>query len=207
MATGPTGWAGALRSLGVLALHLVLLSGAWFAVGKPEATPTPTVAVRFIEQVVTVPPPPPVLPPPRRITPAAPVLTAAAPAAAPAPFVVAPQPETPSADAAPAAAEPSPPAAPPLLSAPRFDAAYLNNPAPSYPPLARRFGEQGQVLLRVRVSAQGLPEHIELQRSSGFARLDEAARRAVEQWRFVAARQGNEAVAAWVLVPLSFRLD
>lgn len=189
-------------------MHLVLLGSAWVAVDQPEAVPAPPVAVRFIEQVVTVPPPPPpVVPQRRRIAPAAPVLTAAAPAAAPAPFVVAPQPEAPLADAAPAAAEPSPPAPPPPVTAPRFDAAYLNNPTPSYPPLARRLGEQGQVLLRVRVNAGGLPEQIEVQRSSGFARLDHAARLAVEQWRFVAARQGNEAVAAWVLVPLSFRLD
>jgi protein TonB len=41
---------------------------------------------------------------------------------------------------------------------PRFDAAYLNNPKPSYPPLARRLGEEGRVTLRVHVTPDGLPQ-------------------------------------------------
>ena len=37
--------------------------------------------------------------------------------------------------------------------------------------------------------------------------LTEAAVAAVRQWRFVAARQGDAKVAAWVIVPLRFDLD
>lgn len=92
------------------------------------------------------------------------------------------------------------------VTPPRFDAAYLDNPAPAYPAAARRLGEQGRVVLRVHVSADGLPRDIETATSSGSLRLDGAARSAVERWRFVPARQGEQAVAAWVLVPLTFTL-
>lgn len=91
--------------------------------------------------------------------------------------------------------------------APRFDVAYLNNPRPEYPRLARRMGEQGRVLLHVFVSAAGHAEKIEIHTSSGYARLDHAARDAVQKWKFVPARQGDTPVNAWVLVPISFVLE
>ena len=89
----------------------------------------------------------------------------------------------------------------------RFDADYLQNPAPVYPSLSRRMGEEGRVLLRAYVLPSGHPESVELRQSSGSARLDEAALAAVRKWRFVPARRGGEAVAAWVLVPITFRLE
>jgi protein TonB len=48
---------------------------------------------------------------------------------------------------------------------------------------------------------------VQVRDSSGHPRLDEAARRAVQTWRFVPAKRGEEPVAAWVLVPVSFRLE
>ncbi|MEW5893666.1 MAG: energy transducer TonB [Pseudomonadota bacterium] len=95
----------------------------------------------------------------------------------------------------------------PALTPPRFDAGYLNNPPPGYPALSRRLGEQGRVLLRVRVSEEGLAREVLVQEGSGFARLDQAAREAVLRWRFLPARQGGAAVEAWVLVPISFSLS
>lgn len=97
-------------------------------------------------------------------------------------------------------------AASPALESARFDADYLNNPAPTYPVFSRRNREQGTVLLNVRVSAQGQAEQVQLKRSSGFSRLDEAALAAVQQWRFVPARRGEAMVAASVVVPITFRL-
>lgn len=128
--------------------------------------------------------------------------TVAPPAPAqPAPFVPAP----PTVPPVPAiAAPPTPPA--PVLP-PRFDAAYLNNPAPAYPLGARRMGVQGKVLLRVHVSAEGAATEVQLHKSSGFPALDEAALAAVRKWRFAPARQGSEAVAAWVQVPIDFKLN
>jgi protein TonB len=93
------------------------------------------------------------------------------------------------------------------LVPPRFDAAYLDNPAPAYPPMARRLGERGKVVLRVLVGAAGAAEKVEVRASSGSARLDDAALETVRHWRFVPARQGAEAIPAWVLVPISFSLQ
>ena len=89
---------------------------------------------------------------------------------------------------------------------PRFDADYLNNPKPGYPMMSKRLGEEGQVLLRVLVSSQGSAEQVQLVRSSGFSRLDEAAAEAVARWRFVPAKVGSVATTAWVQVPVSFQL-
>lgn len=113
--------------------------------------------------------------------------------------------EEPPAEAAPPA-PPAPSAAAPFTP-PRFVAAYLDNPAPDYPHLSRRLKESGTVLLRVLVSAEGRPGQIELNQSSGYVRLDQAAIEAVRQWRFVAAKQGEQAVSAWVIVPINFQLD
>ena len=88
-----------------------------------------------------------------------------------------------------------------------FAADYLSNPRPAYPPLARRRGEEGQVLLRVLVSTGGRAAQLELQQSSGSALLDEAAQAAVRQWKFVPAQRGGVAVESRVLVPIVFRLE
>ena len=87
---------------------------------------------------------------------------------------------------------------------PAFNAGYLENPPPRYPPASRLHGEKGLVVLRVFVSAAGRAERVEIKTSSGFERLDSVAQDAVANWRFVPARRGDEHVAAWVLVPVSF---
>lgn len=93
-----------------------------------------------------------------------------------------------------------------IITPPHFQADYLHNPAPAYPPLSARRGEQGKVMLRVQVSAQGQALQVELAQSSGFSRLDAAAQEAVRRWRFIPARQGEQAMAAWVIVPVNFKL-
>lgn len=115
---------------------------------------------------------------------------------------------------APVATDPAPrPAAPvataagPAISAARFDAAYLQNPKPNYPALSRRLGEEGKVLLKVRVGSDGKPLAVDLEKSSDFERLDNAARQVVQNWRFVPAKRGDEAIEATVIVPIAFRLD
>lgn len=102
---------------------------------------------------------------------------------------------------APAEAAPEAP-----IESPSFSADYLSNPAPSYPPLSRRLREEGRVLLRVRVDADGNPAQLVLQESSGFSRLDERAMETVRRWKFVPARQAGSPVEAWVVVPIQFSL-
>lgn len=105
-----------------------------------------------------------------------------------------------------AAPELAPVAAAPPVVPPSFNADYLNNPAPEYPAISRRLGEQGRVVFRVYVEANGLPSDVRVQTSSGFERLDNVALAAIKRWKFVPARRGDAAVGGWVLVPLSFSL-
>lgn len=127
--------------------------------------------------------------------------------APPAPVEATPPPAT--ATTVPAASPQTPlvPPAPQPVVAPNFDAAYLNNPLPVYPRLARRQGHHGKVVLRVFVSAGGSAEAVQLHTSCGHEELDQAAMAAVRRWRFVPARQGDQPVAAWVLVPITFTLE
>lgn len=162
--------------------------------------------------VVRKPPPPkPVAkqPPPKTVTESPTALRTAEdspPAVAePSPASPVTRPEAAVAPAAPAPAAAGAPTAAPITAA-RFDAAYLNNPAPAYPMVSRRMREEGQVMLRVLVSADGQPNRVELRTSSGSDRLDRAAQEAVSRWRFVPARQGERAIESWVLVPIVFKL-
>jgi protein TonB len=93
------------------------------------------------------------------------------------------------------------------VTPPVFNADYLVNPPPPYPTLSRRKGEEGRVVLRVLVNAAGTAQTVEIRASSGHERLDMAARDTVRRWKFVPARRGAEPVSAWVLVPISFRLE
>ena len=210
------------------AIKLAIVAGVHVAVvawllHAQLRSPSPPAAVRMDVRTIEVPPPAPpkavIQPPkpaprierpairrPEPVTPP-PVLTAAPSAdPVPAPFVVPPQPPAPPVQEA--TAPPPPPAPAPLpVTEARFDASYLQNPAPAYPPLSRRLREEGKVLLLVRVSAGGTAENVQVKQSSGFARLDDAAAGAVRQWRFVPARRGAEAIASNVMVPIVFRLE
>lgn len=110
-------------------------------------------------------------------------------------------------------AEPAkaPPKAAPVIEdkyeEPRFGVSYLNNPAPDYPALSRRQGEEGRVLMKVLVSADGAAEDVQIEKSSGSDRLDNAAVTAVKRWRFIPAKRNNQPLSAYVLVPMKFSLD
>jgi protein TonB len=78
---------------------------------------------------------------------------------------------------------------------------------PEYPDEARRDGSEGTVLLRVLVNRQGRPHKIEINRSSGFEALDQAAQKAVEKWRFHPASAGDANFESWVRIPIVFRLE
>jgi protein TonB len=164
------------------------------AVPPPKVTPPkPVAAVPSRATPTPQTPPPPVAPA---------IMTAATEASAtPSTFVVPPQPVP-----KPVVATPAPVAVPVLTSA-CFDADYLHNPTPSYPSFSRKMGEEGKVMLRVKVSPSGTALEVEVKESSQYPRLDQAAREAVLRWRFVPARRGSEAVEAWVLVPITFSLD
>jgi protein TonB len=127
-----------------------------------------------------------------------------APGAEPTPHERAPEVQAPAAVAAVGARNV---AAHQAVTPPAFRAEYLRNPAPRYPLRARRDGVEGTVMLKVLVTAAGLPGSVEIQASSGSVALDRAAEDAVKSWRFVPARRGDAAVDAWVVVPVVFHLE
>lgn len=172
----------------LLPAPLALLEVSLLAQPLPEAPPKPAIVPPKPRPVEKRPAPRPV----RETAPLA--LPVDAPLAAAAPPVELPT------------VPPEPTFVPPAPTQPRFDADYLDNPRPVYPALARRLGEQGRVLLRVHVAADGLPLDVELQTGSGSPRLDQAAIDTVRRWKFVPARLGGEAIVATVLVPIVFSL-
>lgn len=198
----------------VAAGHLALLYGVlYFSVRNELVQLPPTLSVRLLpmieeRKVEPLPSPPPKLPVPVRKAPVPqpqPVLAVTRHTEPSPAFAVPPQPPAP--PPTPTAASPAPPGPPAPVIAARFDADYLHNPKPVYPGISRRNSEEGKVLLRVRVSAQGTALDVDIKQSSGFARLDEAAREAVNRWRFVPARRGDEAIESSVVVPITFALE
>ncbi|MFL9991294.1 TonB family protein [Paraburkholderia sediminicola] len=93
------------------------------------------------------------------------------------------------------------------ITAPIGNAAYLHNPTPDYPRVAREHEWQGQVVLHVHVLASGRPDRVELQTTSGHGPLDDAAISAVKNWLFLPAKRGNTAIDGWVSVPVNFNLS
>lgn len=191
----------------VVAVHVGLLCWVAFAVHPDKVAKVSVMSVQILPMAPPVESPKPKPPkpqPPRPVTPK-PVVTRvktpepvkAAPLPEPRPVVV----EEPKAEPRPAPAEPEATVIPP-----RHDAAYLNNPAPVYPLMSRRLGESGTVLMRVLVGANGRPQEIQVQKSSGYARLDESARAAVRKWSFVPSQRGDEKLAGWVNFPIVFNL-
>ena len=73
--------------------------------------------------------------------------------------------------------------------------------------MSRRLREEGKVILRVRVSPEGVAELIEVKVSSGSSRLDDSAQRTVRTWKFIPAKRGGTPVESWVQVPIIFRLE
>jgi protein TonB len=77
---------------------------------------------------------------------------------------------------------------------------------PTYPPTSRRLGEEGTVRLKVLVDERGRPQDVQIAQSSGFARLDDAAKYAVRRWKFIAAADGTNPITAWTQVAVTFKL-
>ena len=98
--------------------------------------------------------------------------------------------------AAPVAAQNSPP---------RVDPNYPH-PQPPYPDTAQLNGEQGTVVLRVKVGANGRVRNIEVETSSGFGDLDNAAIEGVLRWRFIPAMQDGDTATVWTNITIVFRL-
>lgn len=126
-------------------------------------------------------------------------VTLAAPDSRPTVATVAPQP----------AAQPAEPvAAAPVKTGPSIPASYAaSNRKPNYPALSRRYEEQGTVLLRLFVTAEGSAAEVQIKKTSGHALLDEAARSAVQGWRFNPATVDGKPVGQWYQLSIPFTLS
>lgn len=91
-------------------------------------------------------------------------------------------------------------AAPPMVA----EIDYVRAPSPVYPRESQRGRERGTVLLRVLVDTDGRPAQIQIERSSGYSRLDDAARVAVQKALFRPHEVNGVAQAAQVLIPIEF---
>ncbi|WP_051382813.1 energy transducer TonB [Gloeobacter kilaueensis] len=78
---------------------------------------------------------------------------------------------------------------------------------PDYPEIAQQNNWEGKVIVKAYINADGSVGEVQVVRSSGHAELDQAAIEAVKRTRFEPAHRGEEAVAAWVRVPITFSLQ
>lgn len=211
-----------LLAILVLAIHLLLLNwlheseddskelkpqvmaASLISIAKPKAEIAPPKAV---------PPPPPEQKPQPKKTPAKPLERKPPPVVQKAPDFApntpveetppAPQPVAPVTDSKPVAAAP---VVSEQVTEAKFSANYTEHPA-KYPPIAKQRGWTGKVVLRVRLSAEGLCESVEIEQSSGHDILDESAVETVKTWKFIPAKRGSSAIASTVKVPINYNLN
>lgn len=190
----------------VVGLHAAVLYGLW----SHRILVVPDEVVTLFVDTITLPPPPPKeAPKPARLEKPRPAekprpqqLVAEAPVVSPAEPVAPPPPPAIEAPAAP----PARPAGPVTLGA-ELAVSCPERTAPAYPPLSRRMGEEGKVVLRVELDEQGHVSSARVATTSGFARLDEAALAAVKSWRCNPARRDGQPVRAVALQPFKFVLQ
>lgn len=99
-----------------------------------------------------------------------------------------------------------PPAPTPVAAAPHVvtDVAYIEPPQPKYPPESRRSGEEGLVVLRVLINEIGAVARVDVERSSGHSRLDDAACQAVRRARFRPYVENGVPRMALATIPIEF---
>lgn len=78
-------------------------------------------------------------------------------------------------------------------------------PEPEYPSIARGAGIEGRVVIEALVSREGAVRAV--REREGNPILLEAASKAIRTWRFRPALWNGKPVAAWVAIPVIFRLD
>lgn len=206
---------------GVVVLHALLLWAIQAGLHRTVAQKLPTVVQAILlEEKRPVPPPPPP-PPPAAPPKAPPVQNTPAPAPVPTPevpAVVAPPNAIAAVTAAPTpapiAAAPTPPPAnpvpPPRAATPTRIAAGVNMAQcdkPEYPSASRRMEEEGAVGLRFLVGTDGKVIQSEIEKSSGYKRLDEAARAGLAKCLFRPAMVDGKPEQAWTTIRYVWRLE
>lgn len=193
---------------GILALHLLV---GWALLQIDSVRAAAAEAAPMLFEMVREPDPVP-RPSPARVVPKyippAPLVAAATPAAAG--FVTAaPERAVATVDSAPEI--PAPPAPPAPVAAPHLipptAIQYLVPPQMVYPRASRPFREAGRVITRVFVDEAGVPRTVQISKSSGFPRLDDAAIAAVLKARFRPYAENGQPASGWALIPLTFEVE
>lgn len=204
----------------VVVLHLLLFwaisSGLARAVVKKIQGPVEAVLLEDTKPDIPPPPPPP--PPPKNLPPPPPAyvppvevaVAAPAPVNAIAAVTATPQPPAPIVVTAPAPVAPAPPPAPVVKAEPVRVAAVVNSAnceKPDYPSASRRLEEEGTVSLRFLVGVDGKVIQSEVEKSSGFKRLDEAARAGLSRCAFKPATVDGKPEQGWASMKYTWRLE
>ncbi|RZI41427.1 energy transducer TonB [Herbaspirillum sp. HC18] len=198
-------------------LHAALVAPVLLGLRNDHVPPIPSKSLE-VDLVKPEAPPQPAPTPPFRTRPEPTLQTAITPApakeafAAPAhvpdvSFESLPRSSASTAAEAPAAPTALPAPSPPIKTS-ATDAAYASsNRKPPYPRLSRANGDEGTVVLRVMVKADGTAGEVELMRTSGYPLLDESARNTVQGWRFKPATVDGKPVAEWYRLDVPFKLN
>ncbi len=107
-------------------------------------------------------------------------------------------------------AVPEPRAAPPVRHAPVRTPPVVDAKAcekPEYPPASLRAQETGIVLVAFLIDVNGAVIESKVARSSGYRRLDEAARQALSLCKFKPATVDGKPVRAWAKLEYEWKLD
>lgn len=175
------------------------------AAPQPAAPPPPATLPPSLPLAVNTPNPAPNAP--TGSANPAPAATAPAPAAPPPQLAAAPAPPAPVEPPKPPTPPPAPPAPAPVVQQPYIDADHADNQyRASYPRISQRLREEGRVVIKVMVGADGKPTSASVAKSSGYAALDEAGKETVMRWRYKPGTRGGVSEAGSVLVPVDFKL-
>jgi protein TonB len=77
----------------------------------------------------------------------------------------------------------------------------------TYPPLAKRSGVEGRVVVRVLIGTKGKAEKMEVTVSEPEGVFDENAMKSLKYWQFRPGILDGELVSTWVSIPLTFKVD
>lgn len=97
----------------------------------------------------------------------------------------------------------------PALTPPSVDVTYKNRNPPRYPVDAIRNGQQGTVMLRIHVNAQGAVTDVAIDHAktkTSSAELQASAVTAAENWKFNPGIKNGKAVGGWITIPVMFSL-
>jgi TonB family protein len=83
----------------------------------------------------------------------------------------------------------------------------LRHRTPKYPLIARHNNWEGVTVLTIQVQPDGAVGEIDISQTSGFQVLDQAAVKAVKQWRYQPAVKNGLAIAWQIRVKIIFKLE